>query len=338
MRMKSALVVAFTALMTFPAAAQVKITKDAQKIPIEIDGKPFTDFYAAGPEVAKPYLWPLRAASGTYITRAWPMEKVAEEFDNETGFAVVNGQSTKKVPDHPHQRGLWFAHAKVNDLDFWNIAPIDAPPYNRPDRGKIVLNKMGEIKSGKDKGSIASTFDWTDHAGKPLLTETRLMTFYSDPANRIIDFDITLTAVQNVKFGDEKDGVFGIRLRPILQEDKGTGHISDANGGAGEKAVWGKPSNWCDYSGEIAGEKLGVAILDNPANPNHPVRWHVRAYGLFAANPFGFGTFTNDKSQDGSVSLEPGKSLRYRYRLIIHPGDAATAGVAKLWDKYIAAK
>jgi hypothetical protein len=336
--MKSAFPLLFAAFLAFPAAGQVKITPGSQKIPVEINGKPFTDFYASGPEVAKPYLWPLRAASGTYVTRMWPMEKVAEEFDAQTGFAVVNGQSTGKVPDHPHQRGLWFAHAKVNNLDFWNIAPIDAPPYNRPDRGKIVLNKMGEIKSGKDKGSIASTFDWTDHEGKPLLTETRVMTFYADPTMRIVDFDITLTAVEKVTFGDEKDGVFGIRLRPILQEDKGTGHIVNADGGASEKQVWGKPSAWCDYSGEINGEKVGIAILDNPGNPLRVARWHVRAYGLFAANPFGLSTFANDKKEDGVMTLDPGKSLRYRYRVIIHPGDAASAGIAKLWDKYIAAK
>jgi hypothetical protein len=337
--MKSAIPLFLSAaLLAIPAIAQVKITPGAQKIPIEINGKPFTDFYAAGPEVAKPYLWPLRTASGTYVTRAWPMEKVAEEFDAATGHAMVNGQDTGKIPDHPHQRGLWFAHANVNGLDFWNIAPIDAPPYNRPDRGKIVLNKMGAIKSGKDQGSIASTYDWDDHDGKPLLTEARLMTFYADPTQRIVDFDITLTAIQKVVFGDEKDGVFGIRLRPILQEDKGTGHIVNAEGQATEKLVWGKPSNWCDYSGEISGEKVGVAILDHPGNPHHPVRWHVRAYGLFAANPFGQATFENDKSQAAAITLEPGHALRYRYRVVIHGGDAMTSGIAKIWDKYSATK
>ena len=321
-------------LVVFPAVAQVKITAGPEKIPVEINGKPFTDFYIAGKEVAKPYLWPLRAASGTYVTRMWPMEKTAEEFDTQTGFALVNGQSTGKVPDHPHQRGLWFAHAKVNGLDFWNIAPLDQPPYNRPDRGKIVLHKVSAVESGKEKGTIAASFDWTNKQGDLLLTESRVMTFYANPDLRIVDFDITLTAAQKVVFGDEKDGVFGLRLRPILQEDKGTGHISNADGQAGEKQVWGKPSNWCDYSGEIHGEKVGIAILDNPANPGHPVRWHVRAYGLFAANPFGQATFTNDKSQEHEMTLEPGKSLRYRYRVIIHPGDAASAGIAALWDKY----
>jgi len=302
------------------APAQVKVTPGSEKISVEIDGKPFTDFYVAGPQVVKPYLWPLRAATGTYVTRMWPMEKVEEE-------------ASIARPDHPHQRGLWFAHASVNGLDFWNIAPLDQSPYNKPDRGKIVLDGTAAVKSGARQGTIAATFDWNDHDGKTLLKEKRLMTFHADPALRIVDFDITLTAVEPVKFGDEKDGVFGLRLRPVLQEDKGTGHITNAEGAMGEKAVWGKPSNWCDYSGEINGEKVGIAILDNPANPGHPVRWHVRGYGLFAANPFGQKTF--DKSlEEAHVTLAPGQSLRYRYRVIIHPGDAKSADIAAHWAKY----
>jgi len=70
------------------------------------------------------------------------------------------------------------------------------------------------------------------------------------------------------------------------------------------------------------------------SNPRHPVRWHARAYGLFAANPFGIAAFTNDKSQDGSMTLAPGKSLRYRYRVVIHPGTAKDADIASLYAKY----
>ena len=33
-----------------------------------------------------------------------------------------------------------------------------------------------------------------------------------------------------------------------------------------------------------------------------------------------------------------GKSLRFRYRLIIHPGDAASANIPAEWDKYVKGK
>lgn len=311
--------------VALPVAAQVKITPGPEKIAVEINGKPFTDFYVAGADVTKPYLHPLRTASGIYVTRMWPMEKVAEE-------------ASIAKPDHQHQRGLWFAHDSVIahgvKLDFWN----NEASYTTPNRGKIVLDKLGHVTSGKHRGSIAATFDWTDLAGRKVLTESRVMTFYADPKLRIIDIDITLAPVETVTFGDGKDGVFGIRMRPILQEAGGTGHIVNADGLETEKQVWGKPSNWCDYSGEVHGEKVGIAILDNPENPHHPVRWHVRGYGLFAANPFGLAVFTNDKSQDGSMTVQPGQTLRFRYRVIIHPGDVKTADVAGLWQRYIASK
>ena len=323
------------AALVWPAGAQVKAAPDpeksgvamkifsgGEKIGVLIDGEPFTEFFLGGETLTKPYLHPLRAPSGTYVTRMWPMEKVAEE----AGIAR---------PDHLHQRGLWFAHEKVNGLDFWN----NDASYTTPNRGKIVLTKLGEVSGGKDHGLIAATFDWTDLAGHRLLTESRRMTFYADPKLRIIDFDITLTAAADaVTFGDAKDGAFGLRMRPILQEAGGTGHITNADGMAGERQLWGKPSNWCDYSGAVNGEKVGIAILDHPDNPRHPVRWHARGYGLFAANPFALAAFTADKTKDGSLTIAPGQSVRFRYRVIIHEGDAQDAGIAAQWAEYSGGK
>ena len=165
------------------------------------------------------------------------------------------------------------------------------------------------------------------------------MTFYAGSAStRVVDFDITLQAVTAVSFNDSKDGVFGVRVRPELQEKDGTGHILNSAGEAGEAAAWGKPADWCDYSGTIQGEAAGIAILDHPANPHHPVHWHVRGYGLFAANPFGLAAFTNDKAKSATTPVPAGLSLRFRYRMIVHAGDAKTAGIAAAWRKYSAEK
>jgi hypothetical protein len=171
-----------------------------------------------------------------------------------------------------------------------------------------------------------------------MVTEERTMRFHGDSSLRIIDFDITLRAERAVEFADSKEGTFGLRLRPVLQEDGGTGRIMNAEGLATEAEAWGKPSKWCDYSGEVDGETLGIAILDHPANPNHPVRWHVRGYGLFAANPFGLSAFSGDESQVGGIQLNGGESLRFRYRVVIHPGDALSADVEGLWAKYAASE
>ena len=294
------LVLLSAVLVALPLVAQVKLTPTEGKVSVEIDGKPFTDFYMSGEafnaKVTKPYLWPLRAATGTYITRAWPMEEVAEEAAEKK--PQRNGPPAM---DHQHQRGLWFAHDNVNKLDFWNNEWSYFADLHRKNLGRINLEALGAVKSGKTQGSIAATFEWTDMEGNnPILTESRVMTFYSDPKLRYFDVDITLTAATSSPSAMARTAPSAYASAPSFRRIKASRHITNADGLVGEKELWGKPSDWCDYSGEIHGEKVGVAILDHPDNPRHPVRWHARAYGLFAANPFGLSVFTNDKTQNGA--------------------------------------
>jgi len=310
-----------TLFVVSTAAAQVKLTPSADKIEISINGKPYSTFYMMGSDVTKPYLWPVRAASGTSVSRSWPMETVPEE--------------EKEKKDHPHQRGIWFAHDNVNGIDFWNNEASYKEP---PKRGKMVLKGTPEVKSGEKQGSLTVFFDWTDRQGNVQLTEKRVMTFYAEPDRRTIDFDITLTSVQKVVWGDGKDGAFGIRMRPVLDEQGGTGKITNADGLVGEKQLWGKPSDWCDYSGTIGDEKVGVTIFDHPSNLSHPVRWHARGYGLFAANPFGYSVFTGNKSEKKDITVDAGKSLRLRYRVIVHPGDVKTLDLPALYKQFASMK
>jgi methane monooxygenase PmoA-like len=315
-------------LLAATASAQVKITPETTRVRVEIDGRPFTDFFFFGGEAMKPFLSPLRAASGTIVTRQYPIESPPGE-----------------PHDHPHHRGLWFSHDNVNGIDFWNNETSYTSP---PPRGRIAVNKIANVKNGAHDGSFSASLSWLDPLGNKLLEETRTFRFSSRSKVRIVDIEVALTAAAKVVFGDSKDGSLGIRLAPELQEDKNIkatktekawtvpgppGVIVNAEGLEHEKNVWGKPSNWVDYHGEIGGEKLGVAIFDHPANSRR-ARWHVRAYGLFAANPFGFSAFTNNKADNGSVRLEPGGALHFKYRVVIHEGDAKSAGIAKLWTEY----
>jgi hypothetical protein len=108
----------------------------------------------------------------------------------------------------------------------------------------------------------------------------------------------------------------------------------NAEGKETEKNVWGKRSPWLDYSGQVDGQTVGVAVFDSPGNPRHPTYWHTRAYGLLAANPFGVRDFTADKSQNGSMTVAPGQTLRFRYRVVIHTGDSREAQIAELYRQY----
>ncbi len=319
------------AICAWPALAQVQLSSSDGRIAVEIDGKPFTTFYF-GPETTKPYLHPLRAADGTIVTRRYPMER-------------IDGESH----DHPHHRGLWFAHGDVNGFDFWSNEPSQQPASQK---GRIELNRIvaieagatgpGAAAKGNSQGRIRAIFDWKSAGGKLLLTEDRVMVFHSGSQNRVMDFDLTLRAgSEPVTFGDTKEGTFALRVATPLEEPhpeaKGvprTGRIVSAEGRVGELRNWGKRSAWVDYSGRVDGKSLGIAIFDHPGNPGHPTYWHVRSYGLFAANIFGEHDFYADDSRDAHITLAPGEALRFRYRVVIHPGDTQQAGIARLYEEY----
>lgn len=315
--MKRYLTIALVAVL--PCLGQVEIKQQPDRMDITINGSVFSTFFY-GTDAPKPYLHPLRTVSGKIVTRAYPMSD-------------VEGESK----DHPHHRGLWFTHGDVNGFDFW----ANEARQNGPKKGKIVVDKAGPVQSGKKKGTLQASFKWLDPQGNALLSEARKMTFYADRDRRVIDVDITLTAIEDVKFGDTKEGSFAIRLATPLEEpspkSKGvarTGKMVNAEGLETEKNVWGKRSAWVDYEGALEGEKLGIAILDHPSNPRYPTYWHSRGYGLFAANIFGVHDFTRDKTKDGSLSLAKGKSLHFLFRVVIHPGDARAAKIAAEFTKF----
>lgn len=302
-------------LCALPAAAQVKLTRAGDRVDVTVDGRPFTAFHfeAAYPKV---FLHPLVSYSGKTITRGFPI------------VADVPGESR----DHPHHRGVFFALDDVNGVRLWN---------EPAGHGTIVLADLGEMKSGKDSGSLSARMLWKAADGKDVLEERRTMIFRKDT----IDFTFTLkpAGAEAVKLGDTKEGFFAVRLTKPLEEKSArcaacTGVMTNSEGASGEKAIWGKRATWVDYSGTVDGENLGIAMFDHPSNPKHPSHWHARAYGLFAVNPFGERDFYNDKSRDGSLTIEPGQSVTFRYRLWIHSGDAQQAGVAEQYKKWANAR
>lgn len=303
------------ASFALPAASEVKLVRAGDRVDVAVDGRPFTSFYFDS-EAPKPYLHPLRSASGKIVTRGFPM---VTDIPGETH-------------DHPHHRGAWFTHGDVNGADFW---------AEGKGKGRVVLKSLGEMKSGKDSGSLSARFEWRTPEGKTLLEESRTMTFRGGPDRRIVDFEIALRPAGNepVVFGDTKEGTFAVRVVTALQEKTAkcaacTGVMLSSEGARGEKEIWGKRATWVDYSGTVEGETLGVAIFDHPRNPKHPAYWHARGYGLFAANQFGERDYYRDKSRDGSLKLEPGRDTTFRYRVLIHAGDAATARIAEEYQKW----
>jgi len=316
------------AAVSFSAAAiaAVEVKEEADRVRVEIDGQLFTEYHFTG--ARRPYLYPVIGPTGAGMTRNWPLKE------------GVPGEDT----DHPHHKGLWFGHRSVNGAGFWEDS-------GKPDAklGQIVHDGFVKVQGGSDKGVIRAKNKWViDGSGELVCTDERTITIHQVKEGRVLDFDITITAGdKEVVFGDDKDGTMAIRVAETMRVEKakakgekkasaGEGHIVTS---AGKRDVddWGTRADWCDYFGPVEGKTAGVAIFDHPGNPRHPTWWHVRTYGLFAANPFGQAQFEKlpDKNA-GEFKIEPGKSATFRYRFYFHEGDTDQAKVADHYRDYIA--
>jgi hypothetical protein len=286
----------------------VKITEHTDKVTVEVNGKLFTEYCFTG--ALRPYFYPVIGPTGVSVIRNWPM-----------------GDGPGEAHDHPHHKSLWFTHGDVNGVDFW--ADGDG-------KGKIVHDKFLEISSGPQVGVIKQQNNWVAPDGKLVCTDTRTHRIYNRPDGQMIDFEVTIHASNGeVVFGDTKEGSMAIRLAPTMRltGEVGQGHIINSEG-VKDDATWGKRAAWCDYYGPVNGEVVGVAIFDHPSNPRHPTWWHVRDYGLFAANPFGVHYFENKPEGTGNLTIPAGESVTFQWRFYFHKGNEIEGKVAEHYREY----
>lgn len=287
-----------------PAAAEITAERSEKGVVVKIDGKLFTEYVTDFK--GTPICWPVIGPTGKPITRAYPMAKGPGERE-----------------DHQHHRSLWFTHGGVGGTSFWEVG-----------RGTIKHREFVEIKSGKN-AAIVTRNDWLSPDGKKVCEDQRNLAFGSDGDARWIDFDIAIKASNGpLKFVDTKEGTMGVRVAGTMKVDaKKGGRIVNSEGQT-DAGAWGKRAAWVDYHGPVDGQTVGVAILNHPSSFRFPTYWHVRTYGLFAANPFGLHDFERGKDVDGSHTVSAGAAMTLRYRLLFHRGDEKAGKVAESFAAY----
>jgi hypothetical protein len=312
-------------LPNYGRAEAVSFTRQGNTIQVAVGGKPLTTYHF-DPATSKAYLQPLRDAKGVVITRSFPIEnQIPAEHEHDRSL-------------EPHQRGMYFGHGDVNGDSFWTEeAFAKYYGHSSPQKfGRMIFRKIDEMKDGPSSGVIRATFDLEGSDKKIFAQETQEYIFSGDKDSRVIDCKYVIRAGSApIIFGDTKEGTFAIRL--TTQLDAPAGVMVNSEGGKGESEVWGKRANWVNVDGVVDGQKLGVAVFDNPDSFRHQTYWHARGYGLLAANPFGLKYFLNDPKKDGSYTLPAGKSIRFHYRVVIHEGDYKDAGIAEKYKQYAAA-
>ncbi len=79
--------------------------------------------------------------------------------------------------------------------------------------------KVGEPKTvSKNHVSVETQNEWKTPDGVKILDEVRVIHFIDRPEGRLFVFEITLKAsVCPIRFGDTKEGSFGIRVHDSLR-------------------------------------------------------------------------------------------------------------------------
>lgn len=287
------------------APPAVTFSKSKNKIDVAMGGQPAAGFHYEA-EWDKPFLWPIRTTGGVVVTRQFPMEKVPGE-----------------AQDHTWQRGLWFAHGDINGVDFWRElgrekTGIYAPRADPRARGNTISVDLDMLTPAKKSlGCMRQEYGFS-RAGDDLLIDARAVIMADRGAP--------------LKMGDTEEGWFGFRMHDAFREDRGAA-MRNSEGETGKK-IWGKRARWQCYAAAVDGQKISVLMFDHPKNPKHPTYWHARHYALCAANPFGEHDFLKDKTRDGSMSIPEGGKLEFRYRVVIHPGDADQASIDRLYAAF----
>jgi len=300
---------------------------DNKSMDVLADGKAFTTFRWPD-NICKPVLYPVFAASGTEVTRGFPLQP-----------------KTGERADHPHQIGVWLTYGNVNGNDFWGNGSQGLGTTNS--NGGIIKHlEIEKMADESGEGILISNESWIDSSGVELLKESTEYHFIAKGNTRIMDRITTLTAAEkDVVMADTKEGMFAIRVaRQLELPSKGEIEMVNADGSVSRvkdtlnvgitgnymssenisgEAVWGKRAKWMKLDGNIGDEKISVVICDHPENPNYPTYWHARGYGLFSANPLGVKDFT--KGADNlNFTIPAGKSATFKYRVIICSGEHIT--------------
>jgi hypothetical protein len=283
---------------------------------IERDGHQISRYWF-GPDLRRPFLYPLIGPSGKSLTRmGHPRDP--------------NG--------HSHHNSVWVTHHDVGGVAFWTDAPTS--------RGRIVQQRVVKYEDADDEALIEVVNEWREapassstltpalsqgERGRLLLEEHRTMRFRPQAGGQwLLVLDLAFAAPKEpVTLGKTNFGMVGVRMAKTIGVHDGGGTIRNSAGGVNEAGVHEKPARWVDYSGPITREaREGITLFDHPANPNQPTVFHVRDDGWMGAAL----TFADPRA------IEPGQPLKLRYGLWIHAGVPEPAAIEREYGEFVKAE
>jgi hypothetical protein len=261
-------------------------------------GKELTRYHF-GPELRRPYLYPVIGPSGRSLTRMGHPQAPAS---------------------HSHHNSVWVSHNDVNGDVFWG----DTGP------GRIAHQWMVQYTDTDADAGLVAIHHWIGKENRVHLIERRGIRVVDLPNDEwLLITDLQLEAnKQTATLGKTPFGMFAVRMAKTIGVADGGGMIRNSQGNVneqGENGVFWKRARWVDYSGPILPNVTeGITLLDHPLNPGHPAYFHVRNDGWMGAS----------LCFEGPITLEPGKLLRLRYGLYVHRGVPPPEVIDARWQAF----
>jgi hypothetical protein len=165
--------------------------------------------------------------------------------------------------------------------------------------------------------------DWLHPSGSKLLLENQRWTVTDTGADYTLDLDWTLEAQTDLRFGQYSYGGLFLRM-PYRRERGGTAVNSE---GDVNQAAEGQRARWVVVQMPIEGREddAGIAMMDHPDNPEHPVPWRVD--GDLGIAP--------SRCIAGEWKLDQGEAVRFRHRLYLFCGSMKKEDVEASWKSFI---
>ncbi len=221
--------------------------------------------------------------------------------------------------DHLHHRGVYWSWHQVL------VGDVRAGDPWLAQRFMWRLEEAGVLASHHGLHARHRWYSPDFRSGRePILEETAEISVHpAERGVRKVDFAIRLEPLQDgVRLGGSEDdkGYGGFSVRVAMVD--GLRFVA-ARGPVEPRRLAMELGDWVDFSGDFSGsgKASGVAVLVHPTSAGFPQPWILRSpESPSMQNPVWPGA--------EPVRLERGETVRLRYRLVVHRGDAGGLDLA----------
>ena len=233
----------------------------------------------------------------------------------------VSGSSLTAMRNslYPHQASMYLACDKLNGANYWQEGL---------ERGQIHALGARLVPADEYHVVIEDECLWKRPGHAASVRDMRRITI-SAPSKEVyqIDFDVTIEMLEDVLIEKTIHSLFCVRVAEDLSVKQG-GRVINSLSGEGIDGCFSVKAPWLDYAGERRTGREGIAILQHPSSAWFPAPWFVRDYGLFSASVI------NWPENGKNTTFRKGDRLTFRYRVLVHGGDAAEADIAGRYAAY----